>query len=222
MKNLLFFDNSVEVFVFDENDFIKPDSPFLSTFISTLSNDESDRFYRYKSIPAQYQYITAHYYLRKVLSKKLNEDPREIRFAAMESGKPYLINHPDLHFNISHTNNMVLIAISDSPVGVDVEQEERSSDMLQILKHFFSEKELESFLRQPATRRQKAFFTGWTRKEAILKATGEGLSALKSNEVSFEPDTKNPIISLNADYKIEIADFIPATGYCGCIVKLKE
>lgn len=222
MKKLIFFDNTVEVFIFDESDFIKPDSPALSSIVSNLSFEEQDKFYRYKNISAQYQYLTAHYYLRQILSKKLGEKPNQIKIGTHESGKPFLLTHPTLKFNISHTKNMVLAAFSEFQVGVDVEQEERSSDMLQILKHFFSEKEVESFLLQPEKDRNKAFYTGWTRKEAILKATGEGLSALKTNEVSFAPNAKNAIISDSSENKIMLADFTPAAGYCGCVVKLLQ
>ncbi len=222
MKRLVFFDNTVEVFVIDESDFIKPNSPSLSQIISNLSPEEQDKYYRYKNLSAQYQYLTAHYYLRLLLSKKLNEESSHIKILEHENGKPYLQYHTKLNFNISHTKNLVLIAFSEFQVGVDVEQEERSSDMVQILEHFFSKKELESFLQQPESIKSRAFYTGWTRKEAILKATGEGLSALKNNEVSFDPDASKPIISDSSTHEIFLADFIPAPGYCGCVVKLAK
>lgn len=222
MKSQTFFDNTVEVFIIDKNDFITPDNPFLSEIISNLSIEEQNKYFRYRNVSAQYQYLTAHYYLRLLLSKRLSETPAEIQIVAQENGKPYLKGHTNLQFNISHTKNLVLIAFSEYPVGVDVEQEERSSDMLQILEHFFSKKEIESFINQPEDMKNKAFYTGWTRKEALLKATGEGLSALKNNEVSFDPDASKPIISDLSNHDIELADFIPAPGYCGCVVKLAK
>ena len=113
MKSQTFFDNTVEVFIIDKNDFITPDNPFLSEIISNLSIEEQNKYFRYRNVSAQYQYLTAHYYLRLLLSKRLSETPAEIQIVAQENGKPYLKGHTNLQFNISHTKNLVLIAFSE-------------------------------------------------------------------------------------------------------------
>ena len=138
------------------------------------------------------------------------------------SGKPYLKDYPTLFFNISHTDNLILIAIANSPVGVDVEKNERNADKEAIIKHFFSEKEQQSFFSQPDEQRQLAFVKGWTRKEAILKATGEGLSAMKDYEVSFEPEAENPIIYTKTELKFKVKDFTPKEGYAACLAVLNN
>ncbi len=133
------------------------------------------------------------------------------------SGKPFLKDYPSLFFNLSHTDNLILISIANSPVGVDVEKNERNADKEAIIKHFFSEKEQQTFFSQPEELRQLAFVKGWTRKEAILKATGEGLSKMNDYEVSFEPVTDKPIINIKAEHKFNVKDFTPKEGYAACL-----
>ena len=273
MKNLSFFNNSAQVYVIESDDFIKPNSIDLDDYISVLSEEEKDRFNRYKNEKAKFTFLTARVYLRLLLSEIITEQnnyiaitsnpndncsnkcwqidarpsilrtrlaPSEIirrqRFsetaeenkveqdscqlliiATTPSGKPYLKDHPNLFFNLSHTDNLILIAIANSPVGVDVEKNERNADKEAIIKHFFSDREQHSFFSQPENQRQLAFVKGWTRKEAILKATGEGLSAMKKYEVSFEPVTDYPLLNKEEYNSFKISDFTPNDGYAACL-----
>ncbi len=227
MQSLSFFDNTAQIYVIGSDDFIKPDNLDLSYFISTLSNEEKDRFSRYKNEKAQFTFLTARFYLRKILEKKITlnfaEDKSirekiDLKIETTSSGKPYLKDYPTLFFNISHTDGLILLGFANSPIGVDVEKIERNADKEAIIKHFFSEKEQQSFFSQPDNLRHLAFVKGWTRKEAILKATGEGLSSMKGYEVSFEPDTDMPLIVKNTKFKIK--DFTPLDGYAGCVALL--
>lgn len=156
------------------------------------------------------------------LSEARNDGKLNLIIETTPSGKPYLKDYPSLFFNLSHTDNLILIAIADSLVGVDVEKNERNADKEAIIKHFFSEREQQSFFSQPEKLRQQAFVKGWTRKEAILKATGEGLSAMKKYEVSFEIETKLPIINNCTNNSFKIKDFIPLEGYVGCLAVLNN
>ena len=231
MNILSFFDNSAQVYVIEADDFIKPDCVKLDDYISLLSEEEKERFQRYKNEKAQFTFLTARYYLRLLLfsiiakcdnwiataSMKPRNDYPSLVIETTESGKPYLKDYPSLFFNLSHTDNLILIAIANSPVGVDVEKNERNADKESIIKHFFSEREQQSFFSQPEELRQLAFVKGWTRKEAILKATGEGLSAMKNHEVSFEPETHKPIINSVSAKKFKVTDFTPKEGYAACL-----
>jgi phosphopantetheine--protein transferase-like protein len=151
-----------------------------------------------------------------------NYDLQSLIIETTPSGKPYLKDYPNLFFNLSHTDNLILIAIANSPVGVDVEKNERNADKEAIIKHFFSEKEQQTFFSQPEELRQLAFVKGWTRKEAILKATGEGLSKMNDYEVSFEPVTDKPIINIKAEHKFNVKDFTPKEGYAACLAILEK
>ncbi len=84
-----------------------------------------------------------------------------------ENGKPYFKNHPDFHFNISHSEDIIAVAISSAPVGVDIEKLREVN--LKIAERRFTEKE-KAFVKTNGD-----FFYVWTRKEAFLKKTGQGL-----------------------------------------------
>lgn len=115
---------------------------------------------------------------RKTVSKKAREFVLKISkdelginknpsFAFLENGKPYLKEYPDFHFNISHSDDLVAVAFSNTPVGVDIEKLRDVN--LKIAKRYFAEDE-KQFVKD-----SESFFYVWTRKEALLKQTGEGI-----------------------------------------------
>ena len=135
---------------------------------TTLSPDERERAARFKFERDRHHFIARRRLLRKILGDHLNVSPEKLVFNYEAKGKPKL---PGLHFNASHSNGMVLIAISPQvPIGVDIEFIRPMEDMAQITKSFFSPPE------RAQVKNEKDFFRFWSRKEAFLKATGEGLS----------------------------------------------
>ena len=88
-------------------------------------------------------------------------------------GKPFLRDYPGIHFNLSHCARAVLCVISDAPVGCDVEAVVSPLDM-DLVNHCCSPEEQAVIL--ASARPEVAFYTLWTRKEAFLKWTGEGLT----------------------------------------------
>ncbi len=129
--------------------------------------------------------------LRVLLSRYLKLAPQQLRFSYGRWGKPALAGHePDSHlcFNLSHSQGAALYAVTrDRAVGVDLEQMRPLPDIEQLAKRFFSQREFAVIDSLPPAQKQVAFFKGWTRKEAYLKATGEGLSELERVEVSVAP-----------------------------------
>ena len=109
--------------------------------------------------------------LRKLLAGYSNLAPDEIKFAEGLNKKPFAenANLSDLHFNISHSADIILIAISNSEIGVDVEKVDNSFSYEEILPHNFSDEEID-FIKNP-----EDFYLLWTRKESLLKATAKGL-----------------------------------------------
>ena len=87
-------------------------------------------------------------------------------------GKPFLPGHPDIHFNLSHCGRAAMCAVSDAPVGCDIESVVESLDM-DLCRRCFNEQETDFILRSDSP--CLAFTELWTRKEAYLKLTGEGL-----------------------------------------------
>ncbi len=95
-------------------------------------------------------------------------------FGTEKNGKPFLLDHPHVHFNVSHTSHYVAVAVDDTPVGLDIES--LSSDRTDIAKRFFAPDENEYILSCPAERRPRAFYEIWTKKESFTKWDGSGLS----------------------------------------------
>lgn len=221
MQKLSFFNNRAEVYVLN-SELIGIENKSLFDFISVLSDIEQQKYNNFTNKEAKLNYLLVHGNLRLILSKKLGQKPQNIRIGTTSRGKPFLVDYPKFFFNLSHTKGMALIGFSFYPIGVDIEPINRKAEKEAILKHFFSEAEQQSYFSQKDEIKQKAFFTGWTRKEALLKATSEGLAAMRNYKVSFDPEALNPIISLKNKHKYEIADFTPNEGYQACIALLYE
>ncbi len=129
--------------------------------------------------------------LRRILAGLLDADPAEIKFQYSEFGKPSLIGEHSrgFHFNVSHSDNIAMIAVtSQSQIGVDVERVRPDIDATGIAERFFSAVEREMLASLPGELQVEAFFRCWTRKEATIKAIGEGLSfPLDQFDVSLAP-----------------------------------
>ena len=117
------------------------------------------------------RYVVSKFCLRTILGLCLNTKPHEIEFIFHDHKKP-TVN--DLEFNISHTGDYVLIAISPKPVGIDVEYLNREFDFKSILDITFSKNEIDFIGDKDVD--PTNFYVMWTRKEALLKASGEGVS----------------------------------------------
>jgi len=114
--------------------------------------------------------------LRLLLGHYLACDGREVPLELGPFGKPALPSDVGLRFNLSHSREAALLAFARScDVGVDLEAE-RALDPLRLARRCFSERELAELLALPEGERRGAFFRGWTRKEAFIKARGEGLA----------------------------------------------
>jgi 4'-phosphopantetheinyl transferase len=115
-----------------------------------------------------------------LLSAYMQMPPEQIRFQYSLRGRPSLAldqNDIRLDLNVSHSHEMALLAFSLGPaVGIDVEYMHPEIDHKQIAERFFSAQEIASLRNLPNSLQPIAFFSCWTRKEAFIKATGEGLS----------------------------------------------
>jgi 4'-phosphopantetheinyl transferase len=139
---------------------------------------ERDRAARFVFERDRRRFIGAHAATRAILGGFLGRRPAAIRFGIGAHGKPY-VHEPglDLRFNLSHSGERALLAVSHGrEVGVDVE-EIRTVDWLPLAHRFFAVREVADLKAMPATERVDAFFRCWTRKEAFLKAHGKGLYA---------------------------------------------
>lgn len=145
---------------------------------SALSPDEQQRARTFVFDLDRQRHVAAHASLRDILAKRLGQAPSSLRFAAGPHGKPRLAAERTCpHFNLSHSDGGALVAISAGPeVGVDLERERDLDDAALLAARVFTPAEQTEWARTPEPLRSRAFLTGWTRKEACLKAIGSGLS----------------------------------------------
>jgi 4'-phosphopantetheinyl transferase len=146
----------------------------------TLSADEHARADRYFFARDRQHYIVGRGLLRAILGRYLGSEPARLRFAYSSHGKPSLAEPSGggiLHFNVSHSKGLGLYAVArDRQIGVDLERVRPLPDAAQLAERFFSPREYAALRALPAHMRHEAFFNCWTRKEAYVKARGEGLS----------------------------------------------
>ena len=178
------------------------------------------RFYR-----DQRRYILAHAALRQIIAGYVHVCPQQILFRSSAYGKPYLAGSQadQLYFNLSHSGEIALLGVACRPqIGVDVETIRPIDDLMSLARNCFSTNEYEQLDALPDSQKLAVFFTIWTRKEAFIKAIGEGLSyPLDLFEVSTHPDEQGRIVhiagSIQEAQTWTLQAVRPAHGYTGAI-----
>ena len=172
----------------------------------TLMTEELRRAERYRFQKDREHFIVARGLLRTILGCYLNTEPHQLRFCYGTHGKPALEVEPGedtISFNLSHSHELALFAVSRGrEVGIDLEYIQAHLADDRIAERFFSPREIELLRGLPKDVQREAFFIFWTRKEAFIKATGEGLSLpLNRFEVSLVPAKPIVLLSANGDHQ---------------------
>lgn len=132
-----------------------------------------------------------------------------------ENGKPFLKNHPEIFFNLSHSENMIMCAVSDCEVGCDIEKIKETTN--NIAKRYFTDienKEIAS-----ASKRDEMFFRIWTLKESYMKALGLGF-ALSLGDFSIEISNRISAIHNGSRVEYSFIEISDIDGYCcSCCIK---
>ena len=157
-----------------------------------VSDEERKRAARFHRGNDRVRYLAQHGLLRRLLGQYLDCDPLDISFQAGAAGKPQLnLSTAPLHFNISRSNGLGLFAFTFAgPVGVDVEVIRPIPDLDLIIQRYFNAAERSALSGRSKDQRSMAFFELWTIKEAVVKATGIGLSGLAAVEVDLDDPTR--------------------------------
>lgn len=171
------------------------------------------------------RFTTSRAFLRLILSRYLHADPRSLSFVKGEHGKPRLAVDPGAapcHFNVSHSGSFGLAAVAwQREVGVDIEWTGRAVRHLEVARRVFTRAELRQLEELPEAERALAFFTGWTRKEAVVKALGTGISQpLDSFAVSLlpgEPSALDAGTGPGAVAGLTLVDLEPGPGHVGAL-----
>jgi len=153
-----------------------------------LSDAERARSAKFVRARDRARYVRAHVALRTILSAYGAGDASEIEIETGAEGKPFVGGSP-IHFNLSHSGDCAVVALTlDGAIGVDIEERRERGDYMELARRFFSAAEICDLALESGAERPLAFLTCWTRKEALLKATGAGLQHLQHANVGIAPD----------------------------------
>ena len=143
----------------------------LQAALAEISEQRRLQALRFKFERGQRTCVLAYLLLKKALREEygLTENPL---FEYGPHGKPFIIGHPEIHFSLSHCREVVACAVSDRPVGIDVESVRRYKE--DVVRYAMNEQEQQQIA--DAERPDVAFIRLWTMKEARLKLTGEGIT----------------------------------------------
>jgi 4'-phosphopantetheinyl transferase len=198
----------------------------LGHFQSTLSADEKERADRFLKIEDRALYTITRGALRSLLGAYLAIEPREVEFAYNTLGKPSLVGmgaQAALNFSVSHSGAQALLGFARGRrIGVDLERVSADTDVLELAERYFSSNEFETLRSLTTEMQHEAFYCGWTRKEAYLKARGEGIFfGLERVEVSLVRGERAIIKKVsddpNASENWILEHFLPAPNYIGAV-----
>ena len=159
---------SEELLIFDNMSVISEEE--IQRLLPLVSEERRHEALRYKHLFGQFACLKSYVMLRELLEQRGLAHP--FLFAYNEHGKPYLKGYPEVHFNLSHCKNGIAVAVSDQPVGIDIESYRSVSESL--LKYTMNEEEQRII--QTSDDPTRTFTEYWTKKEAVFKLRGTGIT----------------------------------------------
>jgi 4'-phosphopantetheinyl transferase len=204
------------------------DDDRLAEVARWLSPDEERRASAYASQAQRRRFIAARGQLRSTLADYVGASPASLRFAYGVDGKPSLapvVGRRWPSFNIGHSRDVLVVAVAErGRVGVDVEFETRAAPYEAIVARYFSARERTQIASLEPEERRRAFLRGWTRKEAFLKARGEGITQrLSTTEVTILPTEEARLIEVVGEplehERWRLSDLALPAGYLGALAE---
>lgn len=198
---------------------LQSDPQEVEQALGLLSAEEQGRARRYYFARDRNRFVLARAFLRTLLGDYTGEEPGRVPLRLSLSGKPFLADRSDFHFNLSHCEDRGVVAIARQPVGVDLEKIRDIPEALTIAEHLFTISEIRALRAFPAQMQSEAFLRGWTRKEAYVKGRGGGLlTPLVSFEVTL--DRASPELVLfgePGEGKWKLHNLEAASGWTGAL-----
>jgi 4'-phosphopantetheinyl transferase len=200
--------------------------PAMTLMQHLLSDEEHRKAARFRFERDRLRWSAAHAFMRHVLGSYLNRPPRDLEFAIAPHGKPSIVCHPgmpDLRFNMAHSHDHAVLALTlGCEVGVDLEWITPLDDADRIAASFFSPYEQAILQNVPAIEKLGAFYRCWSRKEAVLKAFGAGLTvSLDSFDVTLAPGDPPQVLALREEMistgPWSLIDLQPLDGFAGAL-----
>lgn len=173
----------------------------LAELAPLLSRRERERALRFRRGHLHDRYVTSQGLLRLVLARFTDRPPEALEFRHSDHGKPFLENGPG--FNLSHSGDHLLIGlVRGGRLGVDLEIPRHFPNLEALAERYFAPEEASELASLPEEERTGAFYRGWTRKEAFLKALGRGLSVpLESFAVRLAPEEGNTLVRIDPEVR---------------------
>ena len=155
---------------------VRSDSSCYEADWNVLDEAEKSRARRFTQSTHHNQYVHIHAQVRYLLATILMQAPEQIIIKRSPQGKPYLVEYPNIAFNLSHTNEYFLFAISENcNLGVDIEKCKSRPNMEGLVNKCFAITERDYWHTISQQDQPSVFYQFWTRKEAFVKATGSGI-----------------------------------------------
>jgi 4'-phosphopantetheinyl transferase len=187
--------NNVNVFILKDSKVF--DAPLINNWYQYLSQDEKNKYHKFYFEKDKRLYLLSHTMLRLVISQYLGCSTKALKFGSNKYGKPYLLDYPECHFNLSHSKQAVALVVNqglDLSLGVDIECFHDRGETLNLATNYFSQAECVLLNSYAYSDRNEIFFKLWTLKESYIKAIGKGLS-INLNSFSFKDLDKNIKVS---------------------------
>lgn len=200
---------------------LEADPADLERLQETLAPDERARAAQFHFPKDRRHFLAARGALRDILARYLHREPARLQFRYGAAGKPALATVSEGHelrFNLSHSDGLALYAITrGGEIGIDVERIRAEVAEERVAERFFSAQEVSALRGLPTHLQAEAFFNCWTRKEAYVKARGEGLRIpLDSFDVSLIPGAPAAFLR-GAESQWSLQAFIPAPDYVAAV-----
>ncbi len=167
--NQIFNKSCLNIFLID----IDHQLSHLDDLFSLLSEDEKEASKKYRLIRDRQKFIVSKAIRRNILSKYLELDPQTLSFFINDFKKPYIISEEALYFSVSYSGQYIAMAFHSKEIGLDIEIVNNTFDYETIQEKVFNNEERLSI--KEAALKTKQFYTLWTRKEALIKATAQGI-----------------------------------------------
>jgi 4'-phosphopantetheinyl transferase len=198
--------NKIQVWKIVFSDFY----PQIDKLITFLSPEEQQKASAFIKLQSRYNFIITRAALHILLCNSLKNKKNKLKYN--KYGKPSIDKEPTpLHFNISHAENLALVAFSDYEIGIDVEFMRDNVNFVELAKRFFSQEEYTAVISQSPTMQREVFFNIWSKKEAIIKAIGRGLSH-PLNSFTVDWSKNEQLIAIN-DYNYLLQTLPIEAGY---------
>lgn len=206
---------------------LRPPAHVLARLETHLSPDERARAARFRFAEHRDAFVAGRGAQREILARYTGLPPHAHAYAETSHGKQSLAGAAatlGIRYNVSNSGDLALYAVAvDRELGVDLEKLKPMPDGIDIAQRFFSAPENAVFAALDEAVRDLAFFNCWTRKEAYIKAVGEGLSMpLDRFDVSFAPGEPARLLRTRGDEaeaaRWSMAALDPGAGYVGAIV----